>query len=82
MNLLLNASLNERDLLCYDIEDLKDIVNDMSLPATSRVAADVRLLVLENALNMLDGLIELHLERLPIDVVLYNINNNLSNQCN
>jgi len=82
MTTILIAALNERELLLLDKENCEEILSDCSLPELNRAAADLRIATIEQAINMIDGIIALHLERMPITDFIEFLNTNLSDQCN
>lgn len=82
MTTLLDAAINERELLMLDKENCIEIINDCSLPEIHRAAADIRVATIEQAVNLIDGIIAGHLEKIPIELFIDFLNSNLSDQCN
>jgi hypothetical protein len=82
MNTIINAAISEREWLLHDKENCEEIMQDTNLPEETRAAADIRIMTIENSLSMIDGLIALHLERMPVESFIEQINTNLSDQWN
>ena len=82
MNALLKAALNERDSIVADMEMLTEVVDDIRVDEETRMCADIKLHGNAYQLTYIDRLIELQLEKLPIETVLKAINTNLSTKCN
>lgn len=82
MNVVLTAALQEFELLQMEKQDCEEIVADKTLPEISRAAADIRLAGLDVCLNLTEGVIMHHLEKIPVEEYLMDINNNLSDQWN
>ncbi|MES2810038.1 MAG: hypothetical protein V4619_15510 [Bacteroidota bacterium] len=82
MNNLINAAIAERELLLLEKRTCEEVAEDTTMPELNRMAADLRIATIDCSVGMLDGLINLHLERIPMDDFIEQINTNLSDQCN
>jgi len=77
---MLSAAMKERDLVVSEIEFLKELVEDPTFPEVDRMQSEMRMQNHIFFLKTLDGIIARQLNKRPIDVVLDDINNNLSTE--
>ncbi|SEM65704.1 hypothetical protein SAMN05192574_101359 [Mucilaginibacter gossypiicola] len=74
MNVFLNAAFSELELLEMENQDLEDIINDESIPEVPRAMAGLRLEGNMMTICMLNSRIDKHIENMPIDILINEIN--------
>lgn len=82
MTKLLNAAMQEMELLQMENEDLQTVVDDSEIAEVSRMSADMRLTLNNTSIDTLQCIIRRQLEQMPVDELLSDIENNLSDQRN